>query len=98
MVQSGMKAECNPSCKLLSSFSSSCHGWETQGEVRPLLQPQYRVRGVYLGQSICLFLDLEFFQAPWQFAACQSVEGENSLKHAKKVCNNSSQIINPQSS
>lgn len=97
MDQSGIKAGCNPSCKVLSSFSSSCHGWETWGEVRSLLQPQYRVGGVCLGQLMCPFLDSEFFQAPWQFAACQSVEGEDSLKHAK-VCNNSSQIINPQSS
>lgn len=50
MVQSGMKAGCNPSCKVLSTLSSSCHGWETWGEVRPLLQPQYRVGGVCLGQ------------------------------------------------
>lgn len=38
-----------------------------------------------------------FFQAPWQFAACQPVVGEDSLNKAKKVCNNSSQIINLQS-
>lgn len=61
MVQSGMKAGYNPSCKVLSSFSSSCHGWETRGEVRPLLQPQYRVGGVCLGQSMCPFLDLKSF-------------------------------------
>lgn len=92
VVQSGMKAGCNPSCKVLTSFSSSSHGWETWREVWPLLQPQYRVGCVCLGQSVCPFLDLEFFQAPWQFAACQSVEGEDSLKHAKVLCNNSSQI------
>lgn len=61
MVQSGMKAGYNPSCKVRSSFSSSCHGWETRGEVRPLLQPQYRVGGVCLGQSMCPFLDLKSF-------------------------------------
>lgn len=63
-----------------------------------VLQPQYRARGICLGQSMLPFLDSRFFQAPWHFAARQSVEGEDSLKHAKKVCNNSSQTINPQSS
>lgn len=47
------KAGWNPSCKVLSSFCSSFHCWEIWGEVWPLLQPQYRVGGVCLGQSIC---------------------------------------------
>ncbi|KAI1240445.1 hypothetical protein IHE44_0008868 [Lamprotornis superbus] len=37
-------------------------------------------------------------QVPWQFAACQPVVGEDIRKHAKKVCNHGSQIINLQSS
>lgn len=52
------KAQCNPSCKVLFSFSSSFHGWETWGEVWPLLQPQYRVGGVCLGQSMYPFYGL----------------------------------------
>lgn len=96
MVQSGVKAGSNPSCKVLFSFPSSCHGWKTWREVWPLLQPQYRVGGVCPGQSVCPFLDFEFFRLPGGLQP-QSA-GEDSLKLAKEVCNNSSQITDPQSS
>lgn len=97
LVQTGMKARCVPSCKVLCSFSSF-HGWEAWGEVWFLLQPQYMVGNVCVGQSMCPFLDPEFFQAPWQGCSLSASRRRGQPETCQALCNNSSQVINARSS